>query len=118
METTVAVLNRAAYLIDEWGFCQGSTYTWPDGARGGKTRCAWGAIVDAWTDVTGERIGDGHDSATSALAATLGVPDTLAPVGLIANWNDSPERTAAEVSAKLREAAQLVRVPDRQLVAS
>lgn len=102
------VLDRAADLIEANGWIQGAyarnrkgdeaseDYApWP---RGKLCFCTMGAI----DRVNGERPG------------TSDYTPYLRPLGFewswhIARWNDAPERTQAEVVAKLREAATLAR---------
>lgn len=102
-ELTVAeVLERAADLIEPEGrWVKGELAKYnPDGFVCG---CAMGAILDVPSDAIWD-----------ALAfIEAGLPQTR-PGGLrpIAAWNDAPERTQAEVVAKLREAAQLARTQD------
>ena len=93
------ILDRAADLIEPEGrWVQGNLFR----LAGGKEICwcAYGAILHT-------------RSAHSEEAAELierDLPKT-SPGGLrpIAAWNDAPERTQAEVVAKLREAANLAR---------
>lgn len=61
--------------------------------------CAAGAIT---VTAGGGFFGEGAWKARSALLEALGA-------GIIPNWNDAPDRTQAEVVAKLREAAEKAR---------
>jgi hypothetical protein len=90
---------------------------------------AWTQFVFA-RDKDGKRVGARHESATcwcasGAIIRAGGGPDTwsavrawaalLSVIGnlIIPNWNDAPERTQAEVVAKLREAAAIARKEGR-----
>jgi hypothetical protein len=79
------VYEKAAQLIEECGWFQGTAV-----GPGGEL-CMLGAI-----DSAGELVGDGGPG-LSRIYADLGLTN-------VANWNDAPDRTKAEVLAKLREA--------------
>jgi hypothetical protein len=86
MDTTSKILLRAAELIAERGWAQGSL------RADDESMCALVAIANA--DETG----------TQRYAA-YGVLLKLLPDGRVANWNDAPERTAEEVIDTLIAAA-------------
>jgi len=100
--TVADVLDRAADLIEPEG-----AWTQREDARSKNGRyveplsrdavsfCMWGAIERA-------------AGLTSPMVA-LNVVGGLVPLGLIAGFNDAPERTQPEVVAKLREAAAKAR---------
>lgn len=97
MSKTVAeILDAAAALIEPEGM-------WGQGVSGGcrGQHCADTAIYRVANDLTlGER-----DDVRRFFAKLIGGDthwDTF-------RWNDAPERTQAEVVAKLREAAELAR---------
>lgn len=96
VKTTADVLRHAALLIEERGWCQNEVST-KDGRL-----CAWGAIVyrDNWVSPL-------WSQATGRFADYLGAREDDDPVGIIAEWNDKRSRTAAEVIAALRAAAEL-----------
>jgi hypothetical protein len=83
-KTVGDVLRHAARYIEEFGWYQGA-------ASNGLRRCVLGATYHV------EPTGLGDD-AMYALARTIGTPS-------IAAWNDEDGRTAAEVIAALRAAA-------------
>lgn len=96
-ETTVPavtrkdVLHRAADLLTEFGWCQGTYGSKVEGAF-----CAEGAIFQAVLDLYGR----GYIlNATQWRRVFASLGDHLP------NWNDAPGRTRAEVVARLREAA-------------
>ena len=96
-ELSVAdVLERAADLIEPEG-------KWTQGKYGShdSCMCAKGAIyhVGAWD----ERADEALEAVYAILPSTGIISDRLVA------WNDAPERTQAEVVAKLREAAALAR---------
>jgi hypothetical protein len=105
--TVADVLERAADLIEpEGAWTQGayarSVYNRPIGNISRATCfCALGAMnVAAGASAVNQDQPEPH----IAFANAVGIKDYL-----IATWNDAPERTQAEVVAKLREAAALVR---------
>lgn len=99
------VLERAADLIEPEGrWTQGALYRDRDGNPAGAMIsnpicwCAVGAVI---------HVGGGLcelELAEADLAETS--PGALRP---LSSWNDAPERTQAEVVAKLRQAAALAR---------
>jgi hypothetical protein len=94
--TTADVLNRAADLLEEFGWRQESTGSRQDGSM-----CAVGAIYEASED-----FGFPAFSETARQACAIdGFPDEL-EMWPLAVWNDEPGRTKAEVVARLREAAR------------
>jgi hypothetical protein len=96
-KTTADVLRHAALLIEERG--------WMQGVSTGPSRCAVFAIdtaAGANNDVV-------HWRAHRVLASYLGlnIPDVVGDRRPIVEWNDTPGRTAAEVIAALRAAAEM-----------
>lgn len=91
-ETVVSpadVLNRAADLIEEKGLAK-RVFAAADGSH-----CAWGAMLEA-----------GYALGELSLEAAETLMLAVVPRGeSIPFWNDRPERTQAQVVAKLREAA-------------
>lgn len=87
------MLERAALLLEEFGWCQGRA-----GSREEGELCLVAAIATFPEGFTsGELV---------RRFAAAGIPNT--PCGLeLAAWNDVPGRTRSEVVAKLREAASL-----------
>lgn len=105
-KTVSEVLFAAADLIEpEGAWTQGCSARDAQGNQTSATRkqavcwCAAGAI---WHEV-GDHSSFTADAATDELEQTLG---GMIPVG---TWNDAPDRTQAEVVAKLREAAEKAR---------
>lgn len=90
------VLDKAADLIEPEGAWLGGTCT-------AGCYCAWSAILA----VTGKKGSDADATVPGVLlfAKLVGASNSHG----IWRWNDAPERTQAEVVAKLREAAQLAR---------
>ena len=88
--TDADVLNRAAELIEERGWCQHSYH------GSGGTLCAEGAIFEAISEFGLPRYS--HHVSTW-------IDRPFAPKSL-PFWNDRPERTREEVVAKLRELAE------------
>jgi len=86
------VLDRAADLIEPEGAWHQGNYVGPTG----DCWCALGAIM---------RVGN----FASDINAPSIVLRRLIGEEFVADWNDDPERTQAEVVAKLREAAALAR---------
>lgn len=95
-EVTVAdVLARAADILEEFDWRQGSCGSREDGSM-----CAVGAIYEASIDL-GVRLSD-----TERRACCIdGEPERIASLYPLASWNDKQGRTKAEVVARLREAA-------------
>lgn len=106
--TEADVLNRAADLLEEFGWCQGNCAVDSDGLSlgyyddGVVAFCVGGAFARAWDDLAAGEC-DGHKvfSKTSLLSPLLG----LGP-GREQHWNDTADRTKAEVVQRLREAAK------------
>jgi hypothetical protein len=93
-----AVLERAADVIVERGWCQGVFHC-------GSSVCAVGAISVV---VNGDPIPVDRMPATDAFDLWLHDHRDLPPYGedgLISDWNDEPGRTADEVITALRECA-------------
>lgn len=90
------VLNDAADIIAANGLCKGA-FGWS--RRDGK-RCALGAISDA-AEFAAEFAYLVERLAVNVLREVIGDE--------VGKWNDAKSRTAAEVVAALREAAQLAR---------
>jgi hypothetical protein len=90
--TEADVLHRAADLLEEFGHCKG--------ALGSKERgefCVMGALTEARRDLG---VRDGLGMGYTPLADAIG-RDVFLHI-----WNNHPDRTKAEVVAKLREAAE------------
>lgn len=101
--TEADVLERAADLIEETGWCQfsyrgsGSLDIIPKRRfELAEEYCVTGAIFQA-----------AYDAGTGAIPARDVLSDFLGQGAT--SWNDAPERTKAEVVAKLREAAARAR---------
>ena len=99
--TEADVLERAADLLEEFGWCQGGTAFDANGvltyalAKNAVSFCAGGAIIRASVDLG--LVGNGSwDLVPRSLS---GIP----------SWNDDPGRTKTEVVARLREAAARAR---------
>lgn len=100
------VLDRAADLIEPKGAWTQGVYACdefgndlnPDGqwqpSPTAVCRCMYGAVAE---------IAQPNGYRCVPPSGSWGLPDT--------DWNDAPERTQAEVVAKLREAAALARTP-------
>lgn len=100
------ILNRAADLIEPegawtqnayWRECSG----WPVmSRRHAVCFCALGAIKA----IVGQAPSDPDNTPAARVLASL-IPGSFS----VEDWNDAPERTQAEVVAKLREAAAKAR---------
>jgi len=100
------ILEKAAAHMERVGLCKGDF--WERDVINSEIDapcCALGAIysVDPEAD----------ESVRALLRRSLGWEPGATPVNVIADWNDAPERTRAEVVAKLREAAELARSEGR-----
>ena len=84
------ILLRAADILETGGHCKGR-------ANFGDAHCLSGAITQA-TFTIQEYPWDGHSPAIDRVADSLGGECPI-------KWNDAPERTQAEVVAKLRSVA-------------
>ena len=93
--TAADVLERAADLLEEFGWCQDDY-----GSRREGTLCLFGAFQEARRDFGLPMSGWSEDYLRPFRAVGI-----LAPIW----WNDRPGRTKAEVVAKLREAAAAAR---------
>jgi len=89
-KTVRDVLLHAALLIEERGWCQG-LYEAPDGRL-----CAIGALSVASGGDADIYVGGAADEALARIVCTAYIP----------HWNDATGRTAAEVIAALRAAAE------------
>jgi hypothetical protein len=111
--TIADVLNRAADLLEKPGAW---TQGWfardaignktPVDSRSATCFCVMGALQRA-ANAT-------HSDDVIIAAREILIANgarAKGPLGRIANWNDAPERTQAEVVAKLREAARLSTPP-------
>lgn len=100
--TVPRVLRLAAALIERDGWCQG-TYIAMDGRC-----CAVGALVQAGGGVIDPDI---YDAGPVEMARIRGAFDAVTKfigrtwVTDLVDWNDEPDRTAEEVLAALRGAA-------------
>lgn len=90
VKTTADVLRHAARIIEERGHAKGAL----EDDEGGV--CALGAILVASSGSSNDWGPNGRE-ASCALSNTVGYS--------IAGWNNRPERTASEVIAALRAAA-------------
>lgn len=103
---TSEILDKAADLIDERGLAKG----WYCGPGG--TLCARGAIYAA-AGYEPEPDGSDHDWIAGLLRhdevmrAEVLIDQVIGYV--VSQWNDAPERTAAEVATALRGAAEAAR---------
>lgn len=99
---TSEVLNRAADLIEEHGWGQGSPAMLGEGGL-----CAMGALgLATWGEVTDRYEAIHHCPAGQAVANYIGdQPGLLSGHDRIWDWNDKPGRTASEVIEVLRAAA-------------
>lgn len=90
IESWRQVLLDAADLLEREGHCKGQFYI--EGAR-----CAVGAICGITKDAFTKPMEDSVSQAIGRLCHAVGpyIPD----------WNDAPDRTAAEVIATMREVA-------------
>lgn len=98
------VLNQAADVLEpEGAWTQGALWRTPDGTYeedGAVCFCIQGALYLVTERIAGG-VGEGdavREEAEDFLETLLG--------RTIPGWNDDPERTQAEVVAKLREAAE------------
>lgn len=99
VEVTAAdVLNRAADLLGEWGWCKGA-------ARHEDSFCLLGAIAFAANGYPprSSAITDADCTDLYVTAKEILRPFTGGELGI---WNDEPGRTKEQVVAKLREAAR------------
>jgi hypothetical protein len=89
------IFDRAAELVEQ-GWCQGENYKTINGKP---CCCAWGAAAQAYreTGVVGSLVE--IDDVMTKAARAMGSER-------ITNWNDSPERTQAEVVELLRRLAR------------
>lgn len=97
-----ATLRRAADLIDEHGWTQGTSYRCPDGNDvnqwgPGCSMCAVGAI-----SIAGHGVGDGAAAEAAVMKDINARRDRRMSVTY---WNDMPGRTAEQVTAQLRATA-------------
>jgi hypothetical protein len=95
VDEDAAVLLRAAEIIEERGWCQ----EYPDAA--GRV-CAGRAIMLA----LGLKSGWAGNEQERIVRHRLGFSAAWFLSGALANWNDAPGRTAAEVIDRLRSAAR------------
>ena len=98
------VYERAAEYLEEYGWCQASTFDDFDGGMGqGNPSCFAIAISEANANVSVER-----HLAWKFAAVTLEL-DTYDPFGVVVQWNDDPDRTADEVINTLHALANKLR---------
>lgn len=98
--TVADTLDAAAERVDN-GWCQ---HLFATTERGVRCFCALGAIADA-CGLTGAQAN--FQEGVPGVAAAL-LRDTIGSQA-VDDWNDDPERTQQDVSAKLREAAAKAR---------
>ena len=109
------VLHRSADLLEEFGWCQGN-YACRDGLPlddaevfRGDSFCSAGAMIRAASELMGQPPRDGTssdpwlDDCYAAFTAAIG--ESGFADQQVADWNDAPGRTKAEVVARLRDAA-------------
>ena len=89
------MLLRAAEIIEERGWCQEYQDTAGRVCVGRAIMLALG-LKSGWAGNEQERI----------VRHRLGFSAARFPSGALANWNDAPDRTDAEVIARLRSAAR------------
>ena len=100
VEQAAAILERAADLLEEFGWCQGRL-----GGKSVGEMCLMGAMYEAMLDVgVPENIAPLR-AALLRVGVPVGVGTAQVANAAEAEWNDEPGRTKAEVVAKLREAA-------------
>jgi hypothetical protein len=110
--STADVLDRAADLIEPegaWtkgGYARGASGTFVICSENATCFCALGAI-----SVASNRWGYTDEPDARAVRVLEGLVE-----GPLSGWNDAPERTQAEVVAKLREAARIARGESRESV--
>lgn len=93
---TSEILDATASHIDRVGLHKGDGYKdWSD--QRNSPCCIIGAL------------GQVADGACEPFNPPMNILRSIIPGGRVAAWNDDPERTQAEVVAKLREAAELAR---------
>jgi hypothetical protein len=98
-KTARGILLTAADLVDI-GWTQGNYVVYGGKPGGPECYCASGAIIRAgYLD---------RLQATPQYREAFDLFRRVIGTGNIVEWNDDPNRTQAEVSAKLREAADLV----------
>lgn len=100
--TVADVLDRAADLLEEFGWCQKKA-----GSKFEGEMCAVGAIMESVDDFTGSWGSVGRDLYNAACSIQGDASE--ATIWPLAIWNDAPGRTKAEVVARLRDAARAAR---------
>jgi hypothetical protein len=122
--SVAAVLERAADLIEPEGkWTQGDSARDANGNRlraGTEEGAVCWCVLGAISKVVGHPASLLFGAAQKALASVL--PSEILPIfdddgdelPIEASWNDAPERTQAEVVAKLREAAALAKAVSPQ----
>lgn len=112
MTQTAQILRGAADLLDNGGWCQEAFAKARNGRSVKPTHpgackfCALGSLERAWAD-TG-LTSDNMYAATRAIAEDIHPEPLLIPgsgSAILVSWNDSPDRTGAEVAAQFRATA-------------
>lgn len=98
LDPAATALLAAADYIEHNGHCKGSYYKGHSTDQPPPPACTIGALLQVTS------FGDIRERAGAMLAAHLGTRD-------IPDWNDAPERTAADVTAAFRSAV-FVSIPN------
>jgi hypothetical protein len=110
--TPAEILDRAADVIDERGHCKGTL----ENSR--RAVCANGAILVAYhgvPDWPGDLGAPEHNTLLGAIRSLAAAVDASAIVleWGVPDWNNAPERTAAEVTSTMRAVALTLRAQQR-----
>lgn len=109
---TAAILDRAAEIIERNGLHKGAMFDRAESAPPEECPvCPWGALAIAVVGTPSLRTNTDVRAVkpyANVLAAFLGLPGTDSSWS-VPDWNDAPERTADEVIAALKAAAQAER---------
>lgn len=99
-DDAAAILAKAADIVEQ-GWCQHRLF---HAYKGNTTYCAFGAISTAAVGYPSVNGLVGQESGRRAVAAFLEEIGYPLECESIAQWNDTPGRTAEEVAATLRNA--------------